>query len=144
MKDKQTLESALFKHLEKIVADNSTLKSIQSLEIIVAFSGGLDSSALLHAAFKLLQSGQIAQLSAVHVNHGLQVQADEWQAHCQKICNRYQVPLLSKAFNFTSSARRAWGHHSPHELGTSRLYIIGFSMMGVGAGAIGFTVPKPG
>lgn len=99
------LESALFEHLEKIVADNSTLKSTQSLEVIVALSGGRDSSAMLHAAFNLFQSGKIAQLSAVHVNHGLQLQADEWQAHCQQVCNRYQIPLLSKAFDLASRGK---------------------------------------
>lgn len=99
------LESALFKHLEKIVAEHSTLESTQSLEIIIAFSGGLDSSALLHAAYHLMQSGIIAPFSAVHVNHGLQVQADEWQAHCQKICNQYQIPLLSKAFDLAKQGK---------------------------------------
>lgn len=99
------LESALFEHLEKIVADNSTLESTQSLEIIVAFSGGLDSSALLHAAFNLLQSGHISQLSAAHVNHGLQAEADEWQIHCQTICNHYQIPLFSKAFNLANQGK---------------------------------------
>jgi len=99
------LESALFEHLEKIVADNPTLESTQSLEIIVAFSGGLDSSALLHSAFNLLQSGHISQLSAAHVNHGLQIQADQWQVHCQSICNHYQIPLLSKAFDLARQGK---------------------------------------
>ncbi len=99
------LESALFEHLEKIVADHSTLKSTLSLEIIIALSGGLDSSALLHAAVNLLQSGKITHLSAAHVNHGLQPQADDWQAHCQKICNHYQIPLLSKAFDLANQGK---------------------------------------
>ncbi len=99
------LESALLEHLEKIVADNPTLKSTQSLEIMIALSGGCDSSALLHAAFNLYQSGKFAQLSAVHVNHGLQLQAEAWQIHCQKICNQYQVPLFSKAFDLANQGK---------------------------------------
>ena len=29
----------------------------------------------------------------MHVNHGLQVVADLWQAHCETLCEQYQVPL---------------------------------------------------
>lgn len=47
----------------------------------VAFSGGLDSSVLLHlAAAACRRSG--ARLFAFHVHHGLSASADAWQCHC--------------------------------------------------------------
>lgn len=54
----------------------------------VAYSGGLDSSVLLHS---LIQAVGIGRLLAVHVNHGLSSHADEWQRHCEAFCSRFAV-----------------------------------------------------
>jgi tRNA(Ile)-lysidine synthase len=58
----------------------------------LAISGGLDSCVLLH----LLASSRESlpwPLHAIHINHGLQVAADLWQAHCESLCEHHQVPL---------------------------------------------------
>jgi tRNA(Ile)-lysidine synthase len=50
---------------------------------VVAFSGGLDSSVLLHA----LQSSTkdtATPVLALHVDHGLQEDAGAWEAHCRE------------------------------------------------------------
>lgn len=47
--------------------------------LAVAFSGGLDSTVLLHAATSCLGASRVL---ALHVHHGLQPQADAWVAHC--------------------------------------------------------------
>ncbi len=47
--------------------------------LVVAFSGGLDSSVLLDAAARLLVPGRLV---VCHVHHGLQAAADDWPAHC--------------------------------------------------------------
>jgi tRNA(Ile)-lysidine synthase len=54
----------------------------------LAFSGGLDSTVLLH-----LLAARGLPLTAVHVHHGLQAQADAWAAHCQAVCDALGVPL---------------------------------------------------
>jgi len=49
---------------------------------VVAFSGGLDSSVLLHA----LQARTVETATpvlALHVDHGLQADAGAWEAHCR-------------------------------------------------------------
>jgi tRNA(Ile)-lysidine synthase len=56
----------------------------------IAFSGGLDSTVLLHL---LASTEHLPPLSAVHVHHGLQAAADAWPSHCQSICDRLGVPL---------------------------------------------------
>jgi len=62
----------------------------------VAFSGGPDSSALLH----LLRSWQMAsqqdtpQLIAIHVNHGMQGASDQWQRHCEALCDTWEIPIV--------------------------------------------------
>ena len=50
--------------------------------IAIAFSGGLDSSALLHMAARYA-GGQGVPLYAFHVHHGLSPNADAWLAHCE-------------------------------------------------------------
>lgn len=56
--------------------------------IAVATSGGRDSTALLHATLRQA-AGRGLQVWALHVNHGLQAQADAWQAHVQGQCRRW-------------------------------------------------------
>ncbi len=48
---------------------------------VVAFSGGLDSTVLLHALSSLAAERGIALL-AIHVDHGLQPDSAEWSRHC--------------------------------------------------------------
>lgn len=59
----------------------------------VAFSGGLDSTVLLHLLTKLAKTESLPALSAIHVHHGLQAAADAWPAHCQAVCDELSVPL---------------------------------------------------
>ncbi|PJK14371.1 tRNA lysidine(34) synthetase TilS [Lysobacteraceae bacterium NML07-0707] len=58
--------------------------------LLLGYSGGLDSSVLLH----LLAQMPALQLRAIHVHHGLQAQADDWVEHCQQQCRRLGVPLI--------------------------------------------------
>ncbi|GAC1634624.1 MAG: tRNA lysidine(34) synthetase TilS [Nevskia sp.] len=60
-----------------------------SARVFVAYSGGLDSTVLLHALATLRVPGLIA----VHVHHGLQPTADQWVEHCARCCAGLGVPL---------------------------------------------------
>lgn len=60
--------------------------------VCVAFSGGLDSSVLLHWLAHL-PPAQCPQLRAIHVHHGLQADADAWSEHCLRVCDALGVPL---------------------------------------------------
>lgn len=56
--------------------------------IAVAYSGGRDSTALLHAT--LVQAAAIGvDVVALHVHHGLSPNADRWLAHCEAQCQRW-------------------------------------------------------
>lgn len=59
------------------------------LPIAVALSGGADSTALLIACAEKWPG----QVSAVHIHHGLQAAADDFEAHCLHLCARWGVPL---------------------------------------------------
>lgn len=56
----------------------------------VAFSGGADSTALLHL---VSADPRIRPLRALHVHHGLDPAADRWEAHCREACDALPVPL---------------------------------------------------
>ena len=56
--------------------------------IAVAFSGGRDSTALLHATLAEATPLGIDVL-ALHVHHGLSPNADAWLAHCEDQCRRW-------------------------------------------------------
>ncbi|MDZ5601268.1 tRNA lysidine(34) synthetase TilS [Pseudomonas sp. RP23018S] len=59
----------------------------------VAFSGGLDSTVLLHLLHAYAQRHEAPPLCAVHVHHGLQAVANTWPAHCQQVCDQLGVEL---------------------------------------------------
>ncbi|AXA55443.1 tRNA lysidine(34) synthetase TilS [Pseudomonas thivervalensis] len=59
----------------------------------IAFSGGLDSTVLLHLLVTLSQHQSLPALSAIHVHHGLQAVAEAWPDHCRSVCAALGVPL---------------------------------------------------
>lgn len=59
---------------------------------MVGFSGGLDSTVLLHATSRLASGADLA-LAALHVHHGLSIHADAWAEACARICQGLAVPL---------------------------------------------------
>jgi len=62
--------------------------------LLIAYSGGPDSTVLLDLACRLRDVGDpgFAQLHATHVHHGLQPEADAWAQHCLDECARRAVP----------------------------------------------------
>ncbi len=58
----------------------------------VAFSGGLDSTVLLHLLASLRDTLGGA-LHAVHVDHGLSEHSNEWGECCRRFCDSLGVPL---------------------------------------------------
>lgn len=65
---------------------------LASSQLVVAFSGGRDSAALLHALAVLRAEAGFA-LSALHVHHGLSPDADRWVAFAENFCKSLDVPL---------------------------------------------------
>jgi tRNA(Ile)-lysidine synthase len=72
--------------------------------LLVAYSGGLDSTVLLHLC-AALPADTGATLAAVHVDHGLHPDAGAWAAHCRAVCQRLGVPLTVLRVN--AAAARA-------------------------------------
>lgn len=71
---------------------NTSLLNSQS--ILVAFSGGLDSTVLLHQLVLWRVKNPEVALRAIHIHHGLSPQADNWVQHCESVCAQWLVPLV--------------------------------------------------
>ena len=115
----------------------------QSANTWVAFSGGLDSTVLLH----LLKTANIPNLRAVHVNHQISRNANAWQAHCASLCQDWEIPFVAEkviveqqGFGIEDAARKAryavfakvmqksdWlftGHHADDQAETLMLRLL--------------------
>ena len=68
------------------------------MKYIIGFSGGLDSTCLLH---RLVNDVHIdnSRLVAVHINHNVSPSAKQWQAHCQQFCADHSIQF--KAISLT-------------------------------------------
>ncbi len=63
--------------------------------VAVAYSGGLDSTVLLHLAAAWAEAKGVA-LHAFHIHHGLSPNADTWEAHCAAQCQALGVPFTGR------------------------------------------------
>lgn len=82
--------------------------------LVVAFSGGLDSTVLLALAVRFASEHEVA-VRAVHIKHGLQAAGDAWPAHCAKVaaelgvsCDTIEVQVqLGARISVEAAARQA-------------------------------------
>ena len=63
-------------------------------DVFVAFSGGLDSTVLLHALLHV-ESIDNERISALHANHGLNDDARRWEQWCRQRCREWGVRFRS-------------------------------------------------
>jgi len=75
--------------LSKVLHDDLGLQPGTRLK--VAYSGGIDSHALLHALVRL-RDAQGFSVQAIHVDHGLQPESGAWARHCREVCRQLHVP----------------------------------------------------
>jgi len=62
--------------------------------VVIAFSGGVDSSVLLHACYQYAQrSGH--HIKALHIDHQLQANSFDWERHCQQFCAVLNIEYAS-------------------------------------------------
>jgi tRNA(Ile)-lysidine synthase len=69
------------------------------LPLGVALSGGADSSALLVAC----SAKWPGQVTALHVHHGLQAAADDFERHCRALCDQLNVPIAVQHVDATAA-----------------------------------------
>ena len=92
----------------------------ETRQFLVGFSGGADSTALLHALYENRAELQ-APFHAIHFHHGLNAGADDWQQHCREFC-------LERGIEFTSrnlEIRQVSGTSTEEESRNLRYQAIG-------------------
>ncbi len=80
---------------------------------VVAFSGGADSTALLHALCAIENQLNVP-LSAVHVNHGLHDDADHWQLQCEHFCLQNNIKLACLKVDLTTRSGKGLEAEARH------------------------------
>ena len=92
----------LFSIFEDFILNNAQKE--KNYEILVAYSGGIDSTALLYLANKFAQKEKIG-LSAIHVNHNINIDSKKWENHCKFFCKKINVPLFLKNINIDLNSK---------------------------------------
>lgn len=88
------MSNLLFEELLQKLADYK--------KIYVGFSAGIDSSVLLHC---LAQVEAIKpKITAIHVNHGLSVNADLWESFAKNTCREQGVAIVTRKIKIPSAA----------------------------------------
>lgn len=73
-----------------VVADALARHVPPHARLVLALSGGLDSTVLLHVLLALRDQHPF-ELQAVHVHHGLSPHADAWAEFCARLCAAHAV-----------------------------------------------------
>ncbi|HEY1090471.1 MAG TPA: tRNA lysidine(34) synthetase TilS [Burkholderiaceae bacterium] len=89
--------------------------------VAVAYSGGRDSTALLHATAVQARSRDL-RVAGLHVHHGLSPLADAWVAHCRGQCEAWAAEGLPVEFHHvvlqgaptSGESREAWARKGRH------------------------------
>lgn len=63
-------------------------------QLLVGFSGGLDSTVLLHRLKRWRDREPDVRIRAIHIHHGLSPHADSWAGHCEALCAAWSIPLI--------------------------------------------------
>lgn len=101
----------------------SALKPYEKNPILMALSGGLDSTVLLHAAASLWPKNKIR---AIHIHHGLYADADSWQRHCEQLCEGLNVALITVRLEDKPEAGEsieAWAREARYRVFESHLQV---------------------
>ena len=79
--------------VEEIVETLSDFDLQSGKRLWIAFSGGVDSTVLLHAAAKAFER---SQLTVLHINHGMSDNAELWESHCKSAATRLGLRFVGR------------------------------------------------
>ena len=102
------------------IVNDLALKVISSVNpgrIVVGLSGGADSTLALLVAVQVTKVNHSTQILAVHCIHGLDADDPVWLKHCQDLCHRLNVELVTPRLNIVYGNGR-----SPEEVSRAERY----------------------
>ncbi|WWP02732.1 MAG: tRNA lysidine(34) synthetase TilS [Candidatus Dasytiphilus stammeri] len=77
--------------------------------IVLAYSGGLDSTVLLHQLMQLREYINGLNIRAIHVNHGLSNYANIWEFHCSQQCLEWKIPFITIKIQIDEELKKRHG-----------------------------------
>lgn len=94
LKNQSQLKTSLSNYFDNQALFSSFHSLTLQGRVTLAYSGGVDSHALLHVLATLRAENPHFSLRAVHVNHGLNKDAQQWSQHCAQICQNLGVEFV--------------------------------------------------
>ena len=86
------------------ISDNISTESLRRFKRIgVGFSGGLDSSVLLHSLAASVQD--TSKLFAIHINHGVSKDSDLWEKKCKYIAKDLGISFYTIKLDLENSKK---------------------------------------
>jgi tRNA(Ile)-lysidine synthase len=104
----------LVAHLKRFILEHAS-----GLSLTLGYSGGLDSTVLLHLLTELKKQEADLSIRAIHVHHGLSKNADAWVEHCRQTCDSLQVD-----FDVTYAALKPAKQKSLEQLAREARYAL--------------------
>lgn len=87
----------LLKHLEL------NLMTMVNKNLIVGFSGGIDSTLILYLLNSLKEKYKF-NLEALYVNHNLSLNSNDWQKFCEETCKKLSIKFSSLSVNLKNTS----------------------------------------
>jgi tRNA(Ile)-lysidine synthase len=78
---------------DRLLEKLAELQDAEPLRYLVAFSGGLDSTVLLHALAQGADRHRVP-VTAVHIDHGLHPESPAWARHCRRVAEAFGCAFL--------------------------------------------------
>lgn len=101
------LQSPTIEHIVNRIATSLTdVKRPLQTPLVVAYSGGVDSTVLLQAVVAYREQYE-TPIHAVHVHHGLSENADDWARHCELQCRLEDVEFHQYRVAVDTSSRKS-------------------------------------
>lgn len=91
-----------YKYISDFYLIQKTIDKYKDKSFLVAYSGGLDSTVLLHQLLEIKKKYHI-QIRAIHINHNLALISKKWTEHCKHICNINNIPLIVEDININKN-----------------------------------------
>jgi tRNA(Ile)-lysidine synthase len=82
----------------------NTLAKYNVTNVLVGFSGGVDSTVLI----SLLNQIKGVTVRAVYVNHGVSKESDDWETFCKTFCNDLEIEFHAKKVDCSTKSRESF------------------------------------
>ena len=93
--------------LEQLDESLQALPDNPERSVVLGYSGGVDSEVLAFILAEYAKQHPHMKVRLIYVHHGLSVNADDWQQHCQMQAEQYQLPFIAKQVEVEQGARKS-------------------------------------